>query len=146
MEGESPAEVTTLPVLGAMSVFLLWCLNIQNANNQGAEVALGLALLVSFVVCLGYTIAYLIRKPPGFVGAFLLGWMASLPVAVVLLLRSNPLTWGGIMWGEFATSLATSLLPCVAAFVLSRGNKGALYAVPAVVVCYHFAMIATWGL
>ena len=145
MEGETPSEVNALPVLGVMSVFLVWCLSIQNADNQDAEVALGLALLVSFVVYLGYTVAYLITRPLGFVRAFHSGWSASLPVAVVLLLRSNPLTWGGVLWDEFATSLAASLLPCVAVFVLTRGNKGALYAVPAVVVCYHFVMISTWG-
>ena len=77
MEGEAPSEVNALPVLGAMSVFLVWCLSIQNADNQEVEVALGLALLVSFVVCIGYTIAYLITRPPGFVPFGLVGLASS---------------------------------------------------------------------
>lgn len=145
MDGNAaPAEVRSLPAIAMMLMFLVWCINIQSANHQGAEVGLGVALLVSSMACLGYTVACLAQNPNGFRKWFFLSWAPSSLIAATLLLESNPLGWEGVEWGVFLPQLVTSALPCLALYIVSRGNAGSVYAVPAVFVSYFVVMLVTW--
>ena len=62
-ENTAPAEVSSLPVVAMMLMFLVWCINIQSANEQSEEVALGIAFQLSSMACLGYTIASQSQDP-----------------------------------------------------------------------------------
>ena len=143
-ENTAPAEVSSLPVVAMMLTFFVWCINIQSANEQSEEVALGIAFLMSSIVCLGYTIACLAQNPNGFRKWFFLSWAPSSLIAITLLLQSNPLGWEGIEWGVFVPQLMISTLPCLALYLVSRGNAGSIYAVPVVVVSYFVVMLVTW--
>ena len=139
-----PDNVNRLPVLATVLVFVIWCTDVRSANNQGTEIALAAALLGSFVVYLVFAFAYLIHNPDGFRRWFTLSWLASVPIALALLLQSNPLSWDGIAWRVFVPQAVVSTLPCLASHLISKGHAGAVYAVPATMASYVLIMLGTW--
>ena len=140
----TPGNVNRLPVLATVLVFVIWCTDVRSANNQGTEIALGTALMISFVVYLTFAFTYLIRNPDGFRSWFTLSWLASVPIALALLLQSNPLSWDGIAWRVFVPQAVISTLPCLASHLISKGHAGAVYAVPATMASYVLIMLGTW--
>ena len=140
----APENVNRLPVAATVLMFVIWCTDIQSVNNQGTEVALAAALMTTFVVYLIFAFTYLIRNPDGFRVWFTLSWLASVPIALVLLVESNPLSWDGIAWRVFVPQAVVSTLPCLASHLISKGHAGAVYAVPATMASYVLIMLGTW--
>ena len=140
----TPGNVNRLPVLATVLVFAIWCTDVRSANNQGTEIALATALMISFVAYLIFAFNYLIRNPDGFRSWFTLSWLASVPIALALLLQSNPLSWDGIAWRVFVPQAVISTLPCLASHLISKGHAGAVYAVPATIASYVLIMLGTW--
>lgn len=140
----TPGNVNRLPVLATVLVFVIWCTDVRSANNQGTEIALATALLISFVVYLIFAFTYVIRNPDGFRRWFIMSWLASVPIALALLLQPNPLSWNGIAWRVFVPQAVVSTLPCLASHLISKGHAGAVYAVPATIASYVLIMLGTW--
>ena len=142
--GTAPESVNRLPVAATVLMFVIWCTDVQSANNQGTEIALAAALLSSFLVYLIFAFTYLIHNPDGFRRWFTLSWLASVPIALALLLQSNPLSWDGIAWRVFVPQAVISTLPCLASYLISKGHAGAVYAVPVTMASYVLIMLGTW--
>lgn len=140
----APGNVNRIPVVATTLIFVIWCTDVQSANNQGTEIALAAALIISFVAYLIFAFTYLIRNPNGFRRRFALSWLASVSIALTLLLQSNPLSWDGIAWRVFVPQAVVSTLPCLASHLISKGHAGAIYAIPATMASYVLIMLGTW--
>ena len=130
-----------IPVLTTIFVFLVWCLNIESANDDSVEIFFGISLLISFVIYLRFTLLYLGQNQNEFMKSYFLALAPSVCLALVLIMIANPLSWDGIDWLTMLFSMLISIVPGLYFYFVKGKNMGTFYAIPSVLGLYFFLMI-----